>query len=162
MPKTIFFLDGFFFSYLFFQFDDFFGSLRADEHQMKNLVCAACCLSMQVSLVFFPNLITVGHAHCGAHLLHGSNGKVFLVFLAPFCYKKFVVENCFTGQFPGNAISILAAPHGPDPSLSSSFLTAGLGNAWWAGRWFWQNMVDGWATSRYLLHAMLQELAGTR
>ena len=63
-----------------------------------------------------------------------------------FCRSKSVVKDCFTGQSPGKAISIPAAPdvQGSPAKSKARLLRGGLGHDWCAGVGLGLRREAGW------------------
>ena len=69
----------------------------------------------------------------------------FVFFRAPFCRCR-LVKHCFTGQSPGKAISIPAAPdvQGNPATSKPRLLRGGLGHDWCAGVGLGLRREAGW------------------
>ena len=74
-----------------------------------------------------------------------TKGRFFFL-RAPFCRSKSVVKDCFTGQSPGKAISIPAAPdvQGNPAKSKPRLLRGGLGHGWCSGVGLGLGREAGW------------------
>ena len=111
--------------YIWFVVTDF---LACRSHALTHLLrrVIPCIYSHFDSKMIWPQL-----SSCKAAL---EKKKWWVAFFScvPFFRSKSVVKNCFTGQSPGTAISIPAAPdaHGNQAKSKPRLLRGGLGDDW--------------------------------